>query len=84
MRKYAPPAVIAIHGISNLVCLALVAEKAAVEQILRTMVASRRKPIISSVIFIIMDSSNVRGQGTRHLVTGTLDPLVGDFFLGLR
>ena len=84
MRKYAPPAVIAIHGINNLVCLALVAEKAAVEQILRTMVASRRKPIISSVIFIIMDSSNVRGQGTRHLVTGTLDPLVGDFFLGLR
>ena len=23
--------------------------------------------------------SNVRGQGTRHLVEGTLDPLVGTF-----
>ena len=59
MRKYAPPVVIAIHGISNLVCLTLVAEKAAVEQMLRTMVASRRKPINSSVILIIMYSSNV-------------------------
>ena len=26
---------------------------------------------------------NVTGQGTRHLVTGTLDPLVGRFFVAL-
>ena len=29
------------------------------------------------IFFIITPSSNVTGQGTRHLVAGTLDPLVG-------
>ena len=79
MRKYAPPVVIAIHGISNLVCLTLVAEKAAVEQMLRMMVDSRRIPINSSVIFIIMYSSNVTVQRTAHLVRRTLEPIVGLF-----
>ena len=30
-----------------------------------------------SLIFLL--KANVRGQGTRHLVEGTLDPLVGHF-----
>ena len=29
----------------------------------------------------VIHMPNVRGQGTRHLVTGTLDPLVGRYFI---
>ena len=40
------------------------------------------KPFIATVTFNLFFvhsilSLNVRGQGTRHLVEGTLDPLVG-------
>ena len=28
---------------------------------------------------IVLDYSNVRGQGARHLVEGTLDPIAGIF-----
>ena len=51
-------------------------------------------PFISQIVFVLpsvhpvtvvqhhsFSSSNVRGQGTRHLVEGTLDPLVGKLCL---
>ena len=44
-------------------------------------VDSLRRPVCDACSKYVSFDSNVRGQGTRHLVEGTLDPLVGHHFL---
>jgi hypothetical protein len=36
---------------------------------------------IGILLYVFIYSANVTGQRTRHLVAGTLDPIVGDSFV---